>query len=350
MLFRSRWIAEQAWPGSRIKPKRLYLNGGGQLGERAGKPSRLAWRSPQTLGLDGGELMPWFQHGPSPEMPGDQRADDGKSLCFDSAPLGKTLEILGTTECNVEFSVDRPTAFICVRLCDVAPDGASTRVAYGIFNLTHIESADKPIKLVPGKRYKLRMQLVDAAYSFVKGHRLRIAVSTTYWPLIWPSPEQVTLTLTAGKCSVDLPVRPPRREDKTPPRFKPVEAAEAFKKTALTKGYRNRIVHTDMGKGETVVEVSDDSGRNRYDPIDLIAQTQSTERYVVRDDDPLAATAEVTWNWHFERDNWRVRTESRTHMSCTKREFIVKASLCAYEGDEKVFERSFEEKIPRNGN
>mgnify|MGYP003347280831 FL=1 len=105
-----------------------------------------------------------------------------------------------------------------------------------------------------------------------------------------------------------------------------------------------------MGKGETVVEVSDDSGRNRYDPIDLIAQATSTERYVVRDDDPLAATAEVTWNWHFERDNWRVRTESRTHMSCTKREFIVKASLCAYEGDEKVFERSFEEKIPRNGN
>ena len=44
-----RWIAEQAWPGSRIKPKRLYLNGGGQLGERAGKPSQLAWRSPQTL-------------------------------------------------------------------------------------------------------------------------------------------------------------------------------------------------------------------------------------------------------------------------------------------------------------
>ena len=115
-------------------------------------------------------------------------------------------------------------------------------------------------------------------------------------------------------------MRPPRREDKTPPRFKPVEAAEAFKKTALTKGYRNRIVHTDMGKGETVVEVSDDSGRNRYDPIDLIAQAQSTERYVVRDDDPLAATAEVTWNWHFERDNWRVRSESRTHMSCTKRD------------------------------
>jgi hypothetical protein len=223
-------------------------------------------------------------------------------------------------------------------------------VTYAISNLTHINGADKPIKLVAGKRYSVRVPLIDTAYSFLKGHRIRIAVSTTYWPLIWPSPQPVTLTLWAGKSALELPVRPPRKEDRTPPRFKPVEAAPAFAKTALSAGYRNRVVHTDMGTGVTVVEVNDDSGRNRYDDIDLEAQARSTERYSVSEHDPLAATAEVTWSWVFERKDWKIRTESRTQMSCTKRDFILKASLTAYEGENKVFERTFDEVIARNGN
>ena len=345
-----RWIAEPAWPSSRIKQRRYVLNAGGCLGERASRASEVAWQSPQTLGLEGGELMPWFQHGPSPELPGDQRADDGKSICFDTPPLKKTVEILGTPAAELTFSVDRPTAFVCVRLCDVAPNGASTRVTYGIFNLTHVNGADKPIRLVPGKRYTVRVPLIDTAYSFLKGHRIRLALSTTYWPLIWPSPQPVTLTLLTGKSALELPVRPPRKEDSTPPKFKPVEAAEPFKKTALSQGFRKRTIHTDLGSGETVVAVDDDSGLNRYDDINLDAQARSTERYTVRDDDPLAATAEVTWNWQFARGNWRIRTESLTHMSCTKRDFVLRATLVAFEGDKKIFERSFEEVIKRNGN
>ena len=143
-----------------------------------------------------------------------------------------------------------------------------------------------------------------------------------------------------GKSTLELPVRPPRKEDRTPPKFKPVEAAPPFAKTALSRGYRNRVVHTDMGTGVTVVQVDDDSGRNRYDDIDLEAQARSTERYSVCEDDPLAATAEVTWSWVFERKDWKIRTESRTHMSCTKRDFILHASLTAYEGESKVFERT----------
>jgi hypothetical protein len=303
-----------------------------------------------VLGLDCGELMPWFQHGPSPEMPGDQRADDGRSICFDGASLTKTTEILGTPVATLVLSVDKPTAFICVRLCDVAPDGASTRVTYGIFNLTHINGADKPVKLVPGRRYTVRVPLADAAYSFVKGHRMRIAVSTTYWPLIWPSPEPVTLTLHTGKSHIELPVRPPRKED-AKVKFKPVEAAPPFKRTALAPGGRNRVVHTDMGKNETVVEVTDSSGRGRYDDIDnLIAEARSTERYRIVENDPLSCEAEVTWTWLFERAGWNVCTEMRTKVACDKRDFIVTATLEAYEGDKRVFERKFAERIKRNGN
>ena len=202
---------------------------------------------------------------------------------------------------------------------------------------------------MPGRRYTVRVPLIDAAYSFVKGHRIRAAVSTTYWPLIWPSPEPVTLTLHAGSSMLTLPVRPPRKEDARV-RFKPVEAAAPFKRTVLEPGGRNRVIHADLGRNETVVEVTDSSGRNRYDDIDLVAEARSTERYSIVEDDPLSCRAEVTWMWLFERGRWKIRTEVRTRVTCTKRDFVVTARLEGYESERRVFERDFEERIPRKGN
>jgi putative CocE/NonD family hydrolase len=346
---RGRWIAEPRWP-TRAKRQRVYLNAGGALGERPARPRMISSKSPQTLGLAVGELMPWFQHGPSPELPGDQRADDGQSICFDGAPLTQEVDILGTSHADLVLSVDRPIAFVCVRLCDVAPDGASTRVTYGILNLTHLAGPEKVTPLVRGREYKVRVPLIDTAYSFAAGHRMRVAVSTTYWPLVWPSPEPVTLTLITGKSALALPVRARRKADDAAPRFEPPESAPPFTRTILIPGGRNRTVHSDHGTGETVVAITDSSGRNCYDDIDLIAEARSTERYSVIEDDPLAATADVTWTWEFERKDWCIRTESRTHVSCNKRYFIVHATLEAFEGDKKVFGRTFDEKIARKGN
>lgn len=344
-----RWIAEPVWPSPRIKMKRYIFNETKGLQEHEAKVTKLAVCSPQTLGLECGELMPWFQHGASPEMPGDQRADDGKSICFDGQILAKTTEILGTSYANLTLSVDKPTAFICVRLCDVAPTGASTRVSYGIFNLTHLNSAEKPEKLIPGKRYTVRFPLADTAYSFLKGHRIRVAVSTTYWPLIWPSPEPVTLSLYTGKSSLDIPLRPFRKKD-VEIKFKPAEAAAPFKRTQLAAGGRNRVVKNDMGKNETVVEITDSSGRSRYDDIDLIAEARSTEYYRILDDDPLSCEVDVSWTWLFERTNWHIRTEMRTKVISDKKNFFVTASIEAYENEQCVFKRDFSERIRRNGN
>src|SRR3546814_17078470 len=79
--------------------------------------------------------MPWFLHGPAAELPGDQRADDGKSLCFDSQSLTEPLEIIGAPELKLEIEVDQPTAFLAVRLCEVAPAGSSKRGTYPLLTL-----------------------------------------------------------------------------------------------------------------------------------------------------------------------------------------------------------------------
>ena len=100
------------------------------------------------------------------------------------------IEILGAPVVTLDVAADRPVANLAVRLCDVHPDGASLRVSYGMLNLAHRDGHEAPAPLVPGRRYRVRIQLNDAGAVFPAGHRIRVALSTTYWPMIWPAPEK----------------------------------------------------------------------------------------------------------------------------------------------------------------
>ncbi len=49
--------------------------------------------------------------------------------------------------------------------------------------------------------------LDDIAHVFKKGNKIRIAISNTYWPLIWPSPEIAIISLNLNNCRFYLPTR-----------------------------------------------------------------------------------------------------------------------------------------------
>ena len=82
---------------------------------------------------------------------------------------------------------------IAARLEDVAPDGSSTLVTYGLLNLTHRDGHEHPQALVPGRMYRVEIALNDIAQAFPAGHRIRLALATSHWPIAWPSPEMATL-------------------------------------------------------------------------------------------------------------------------------------------------------------
>ena len=199
-----RWVAETQWPSPRITLQRHWLDTDRLSNAAPTIKSQLDFRSPQTTGVDAGE---WCGFGAPGEAPLDQRGDDGCSLTFDSAPLRERMEILGAPVATLEVAADQPVAVIAVRLNDVAPGGASTRVTYGLLNLTHRDSHEHPQPLEPGKRYLINMTLNDVAYAFPPRHKLRVAISTSYWPIAWPAPLAVTVSLFTGESFLDLPVR-----------------------------------------------------------------------------------------------------------------------------------------------
>lgn len=161
-----RWVAEETWPSPRIETRQWHLNSTG-LGVATEEPVTLSIFSPQTTGSNGGE---WCAFGVNGEMPTDQRQDDGRSLVFDTGVLDADLEILGAPRVTLELSVDQPVGMVAVRLNDVAPDGASARVSYGLLNLTHRDSHADPEPLVPGQTYRVAVQLNDIAHRFPAGH------------------------------------------------------------------------------------------------------------------------------------------------------------------------------------
>ena len=75
----------------------------------------------------------------------------------------------------------------------------------------------------------------------------------------------------------------------------------------------------------------------------------TTERYLIRDDDPLSARAEYTCEYGVGRGHWQTRTKGRLTMTCSADTFFVVAELDAYEGERRVFSRNWDLQIPRDG-
>jgi hypothetical protein len=339
-----RWVAEPSWPSPNIKPQRLSLNAE-SLSATAGRETALTHRSPLGNGALAGH---WCAYGYAPDLPADQRPDDGMSLLFDSAPLAEPLEILGAPVITLELAADRPQAQVCVRLNDLAPDGASLRVSYGLLNLAHRDSHEFPEPLEPGQRYRVRVVLNDVAHAFPVGHRIRVAVSTSYWPIAWPSPEPVTLTVYSGASHLELPVRPPRAEDTKLAPFLPAEASPPLPMTEHRADRISEAVTYDLITGETLLASREDHGHYTIDHIGLETEHAKTELFRIRDDDPASATIDIANTRRVGRGAWRTRTETRTVMRATATEFIVDATLDAYEGESRILSRTWQVRHKRD--
>ena len=344
-----RWVAETQWPSPRITVKRHWLDVS-RLSSAPTAKAQLDFRSPQTTGLGAGE---WCGFGAPGEAPLDQRGDDGCSLTFESEPVRERIEILGPPVATLEVSVDQPVAFIAVRLNDVAPGGASTRVTYGLLNLTHRDSHEHPRPLEPGTRYLIKVTLNDVAYAFPPRHKLRLAMSTSYWPIAWPAPRPVTVSFFTGQSFLDLPVRPPDPSDSGLTPFEPPERAAA-ETTELRPAPLKRLVERDRTTNETIYTVS--SGRDdsdgakltRIKSIGLDVGHTMLKRFHIGEEDPEMARAEVIQKTWFRRGPWNTRVETRTRFSSTCDDFLLEAELAAYENDEPFFTRTWSRRLKRD--
>jgi putative CocE/NonD family hydrolase len=341
-----RWVVETVWPSPRIEPMRLYLNPG-RLAPAPSQPANLAFSSPQTTGLAAGE---WCAFGAEGEMPLDQRPDDGRSLIFETDPLAERLEILGAPVVELDVAADEPQALLAARLNDVQPDGTSTLVTYGLLNLCHREGHAEPAALEPGAFYRIRLALNDIAHAFPAGHRIRLALSSSYWPIAWPSPAPVIVTVRTGRSALYLPARPPAPEDHRLRPFEPPTAAPGVRHQRLRELPLRRTIELDLATNETVYTFQSGefgAALARIEPIEMDLGYTFLKRHRISEYDPLSAQTEVVQRTIMRRTDWSVRIECRTRLTATRTTFQFSADLEAFEDEEPFAQRSWQISIPR---
>jgi hypothetical protein len=342
-----RWVGDETWPSAAVALRSWSL-GAGVLDEALRPPADLPICSPQTVGMACGE---WMGAGCPGEMPADQRMDDAGSLLFDSVPLTVDLDLLGVPVLHLEFSVDRPVAQIAVRLNDVFPDGAAQRTSYAAFNLNHIAGHDKPRPLEPGRRYRARIALNALGHRFAAGHRLRLAISTAYWPLVWPTPERVTLTVHTANTRLDLPARTKQGLDGTIP-FPPPESAPLTPVSKLAEGRIKREIHHDLLTG-AVTYITDceggvfGEGIIRFEEIDVTVNQALRRELTIHPDDPLCAHYRITQSQDLKRDGWDIHVVTETVMTSSRAEFVLTGRLDAFENGKRVASRNWRETVAR---
>lgn len=288
-------------------------------------------------------------------MPSEQRAEDGLSLCFDSAALDAPMETLGFPDVTLTLAVDRPLALLAVRLCDVSPAGSSTLISWGLLNLTHRgpHGHEHPARLEPGKRYTVTVRINAIGHRLPAGHRWRVAVSPTYWRHAWPSPEPVTLRVFTGAgCSLDLPVRTPRPEDATLRAFGPPETSAPLDVEMLRPESRKRLLRRENARRPGLVELLDhyDDGCFRLNGSGLEYGSDATDTYAIVEGDPLSAYLRCERSITFERkrEACRIRVEATSVMTSDAQTFRLTNVLDAYEGNTRVFSQTWTSTVSRD--
>lgn len=335
------WRTENGWPIERTRYVTHYLGPGRALSI---DPPPESVEQIQYVPSVGTSVGVWWG-----EIPPDQRSDDAFSLVFDSEPLEEDVEILGMPNVHLRASADAPLAHWFVRLSDVAPDGGVSLVSGAGLNGAQRESRSDPEPLEPGVVYRFRFDTRFTSWVFPRGHRIRVAVSNSLWPIAWPSPYPTTTTLHIGGqdgSRIVLPVIP--YQERPVPSFLPPDPCPPppirLGGTRAVPGVWNSVCRRPDG---TATVGWGGAGRIRDLPWGR-ERFQGHLTYTVNDLRPAEASvqgeAEFDVDLDEQRLSWRAILDlrsSETHFHYRFRRELLRGGL-------KIRERSWEQQIPRD--
>ena len=341
------WRWEDGWPIERIQKQVWFAQADNGLSIEPTETTTHNMTYKASIGLEGGGPTMWWG-----SITPDQQPMDDFSLVYDSEPLTAPLEILGRPIAKLSVSADATRANWVVRISDVAPDGQVTQVAGAAFNGTHRNSAREPEDIVPNEVFPLEIQLHLTSFVFPEGHKIRIAISNSMWPMLWPTHMPYTSTLAIGGdngARIELPVVPPG-EERTPQWKEPViverlEGFETLDSGNITGYAAITEIKTDPETGEAF-GLATNSGATRY-PWGIKRFEEEIE-HRTNDEDPANTSVIGRYVLTEELEDRTLRFEQDVSFTSDEENFRLKFDRRVYVDGELYGENVWDEEIERD--
>ena len=327
-----RWVSEPSWPSPNVVPQRLHL-GPGRLSAQVTSGGAVTATNSITVGSRQGS---WWGYAQPGQLPADQRLEEPAAFTFLGDPVAQMTTMVGFPRVELRLMVDQPVAQVAVRLSDVGPDGSALQLSRGLLNLCHRESHAEPSPVPVGEWIDVAIDLDFAAHDLPEGNRLRLDVSTSLWPLAWPSPAETRLTLNLDGSSVLII---PTRIGGSEPAEPVFEAPESTRAAARTTGgaHQHRTQFEDLGTGRVTITDDSATGQVVLDATGMTMSSTAVDTWEIVRGDPLSARVRCERTWSIHHDGHHSEVRSISEMWCDANEFHTKDTLSAFDDGEEIF-------------
>jgi putative CocE/NonD family hydrolase len=194
VMGKNEWRDESAWPLARAKETHYFLHSSGKANSAAGDGA-LSVAAPSNEAADrfvydpaapvptvGGPLCCDALHlAPGPR---DQRQVESRSdvLVYLTPVLSEDMEVTGPVSLDLFAASTAVDTDYTAKLVDVGPDGFAQNLTEGILRARFRTSTSEATPIVPGEVYEYAIDLWSTSNVFLKGHRIRVEVSSSNFP------------------------------------------------------------------------------------------------------------------------------------------------------------------------
>lgn len=338
------WTALQDWPCTKNKTQTYHFVDQSLQPDPADNDSRQVIPVDPFVGVAAGDTGYFGRVG---GLPLDQQGDDRRSLVFETNPIAEPITLLGSAQLDLAIARDRRIAQIAVRMCDVAPDGKVAQVSLAVRNLALGNDLKIPLEYSENDASVYMIKFPNKAYRFEAGHRLRISISGSYWPLAWPSPRFSRLTLFPGRCLLSIPIFPSEFAIDR-------ELPEAESMDSLIDNLA--IVADPVIERQIGIDPNDQNRSDswmqpkrvvRFMDMGLEFGVETEARHSIEADNFTSAKSEFRHQLHFCQNEWTVEVSSKAELTSTEELFRLQGCLEVRENGKLIFSRRWSPTIPR---
>ena len=194
VMGRNEWREEDDWPLARAQSRKFFLHstgtanslrGNGSLSAvapRSESPDHYVYDPANPVPTVGGPLCCDGWH--LPPGPRDQRAVENRDdvLIYSTPAFAQDTEVTGPVTLELFAKSSAVDTDFTAKLVDVAPDGFAQNLTEGILRARYRDSQERPTLMNPGEIYKFSIDLWSTSNVFLKGHVLRLEVSSSNFP------------------------------------------------------------------------------------------------------------------------------------------------------------------------